>query len=106
VLVTKGGGDIPFDWSSGSYAEQTIHMATFKAEPGKNYEISFRTTSSLPILDTTKPTLRISIPLFAADPFNFRYWLIPISFARDIAVLGLLFAISPCSFFLKRFLRR
>jgi hypothetical protein len=80
-------------------------MATFKAERDKNCEISFLTTSSLPILDTTKPFLRISIPFWAADPFDFRYWLIPISWVRDIAILGLIFAISPCSYFARKFFR-
>jgi hypothetical protein len=104
-IVAEGGGDTPCLGGGSSYAEQSVHMATFKAEPGQDYEISFRTTSSLPILDTTKPMLRIYIPFWAADLFDFHYWLIPISFARDVALLGLLFAISPCSFLVQKLLR-
>ncbi len=105
MVVAEGGGDKSCIGGSGSYAEQTVHMVTFKAEPGKDYEISFHATSSLPILDTTKPMLRIYIPFWAADPLDFSYWLIPISFAHHIAILGLLFAISPCSFLAQRFFR-
>ncbi|HEY2328726.1 MAG TPA: hypothetical protein VGI63_02805 [Verrucomicrobiae bacterium] len=106
AVVAKGGGDTPPICGGGSYAEQTADMARFTAEPGKNYEISFRTISSLPILDTTKPFLRISVPFWAADPFDFRYWLIPISWARDVAILGLIFAISPCSFLVQKIIQK
>ncbi len=87
----------------GSAAEDTRIMTDFKAETGKSYDLSFRTTGTLPILDATKPTLRISFPCWASS--NLLDMIIPVSFARDIAMLGLLFAISPCSFLLKRFLR-
>src|ERR1017187_1469003 len=57
-------GDSPeFLGGSGSEMEDTRTLAYFKAEPGKNYDLSFRVVSALPAVAATKPVVRVHVPL-------------------------------------------
>ena len=43
-----------------SAAEDTRIITNFKGVPGKRYELTFHTLDSVPVLDATRPSIRIS----------------------------------------------
>ena len=98
-------GDSPGEKSwSGSAAEDTRIIANFKGEPGKRYDLSFRTTGALPALDAINPRVRISSLDWASSN------LVTMVFsdtrpALFIAAVGLLFAIPPCCVFARKLFR-
>lgn len=98
-------GDSPGEKSRvGSAAEDTRIITNFKGEPGKSYDLSFRTVGANPTLDATKPSLRIS-SLCWADTNLLHMLFSNTTPDLYIAAVGLLFAISPCSFFARKLFR-
>ena len=103
--VTVAEGDSPGEKSRvGSAAEDTRIIANFKGEPGKSYDLSFRTIGANPVLNATQPTVRIS-SLCWTDRNLFHMVFSDTRPAWLIAAVGLLFAISPCSFIARRLFR-
>jgi hypothetical protein len=105
---TVAEGDSPGIKSiTGSAAEETRIMAYFKGETGKSYILSFRTAGVIPALDATNPRVRIRCPVYFVWPIFPKIYPITMLLynTKFIAVAGLLFAISPCSFFLRKLLR-
>ena len=103
--VTVAEGDSPGEKSRvASAAEDTRIIANFKGEPGKSYDLSFRTIGANPVLDATQPTVRIG-SLCWADSNLFHMVFSDTRPALIIAAVGLLFAISPCSFIARRLFR-
>jgi len=106
VTIICGGkvvaeGDSPIRDGSFSNKEDTRRLAMFEGEPSKNYELSFRTEGAVPALDATKPTLRIRLTQRVTIG-NILLHLCTPSLASGIGVLGLLFALSPCSFWAQK----
>ncbi len=102
-VITEG--DSTNRGSSGSAKEDARHMATFRGESGKNYELSFRNESAVPAIDASNPTLRIRLSQRLSIK-NILLHLCSLSLARDVGVLGLIFALSPCGFFVRRVFQR
>jgi len=98
-------GDSPDRDRSSSAKEDTRHLATFEGEPGKSYELSFCSDSAVPAIDASNPTLRIRLSRRISIK-NILLHSCSLSLARDVGILGLLFALSPCSFFVRRVFRR
>jgi hypothetical protein len=103
--VTVAEGDSPGEKSTGASAvEDTRIITNFKGEPGKSYDLSFRTIGANPALNATQPSVRIS-SLGWADSNLFHMVFSDTRPALIIAAIGLLFAISPCSFIAQKFFR-
>ncbi|MGO9245569.1 MAG: hypothetical protein ACLQDC_12475 [Verrucomicrobiia bacterium] len=104
--VTVAEGDSPGEKSRVcSAAEDTRIITDFKGEPGRCYELSFKTIGANPTLDATQPSLRIS-SLCSADANLYHMVFSDTTPALIIAGVGLLFAISSCSFLVRRLFRR
>jgi hypothetical protein len=99
VIVAQG--DSPHPDSIYSAKEDDRIMARFHAEPGKRYNISYLSAGARPDLDATKPTLRIR--RYAES--NLRNLFAWTWIARDIALIGLLFAVSPIGFLARKHFR-
>jgi hypothetical protein len=103
--ATVAEGDSPGEKTRGaSAAEDTRLITSFKGEPGKSYDLSFRTIGANPVLNATQPTVRIS-SLCWADSNLCHMVFSDTRPALIIAAVGLLFAISPCSFIAQRLFR-
>jgi hypothetical protein len=103
--MTVAEGDSPGEKSRvASAAEDTRIITNFIGEPGKSYNLSFRTVGADLILDATKPSLRIS-SLCWADTNLFHMVFSDTTPALIIAAVGLLFAVSPCSFIARKLFR-
>jgi hypothetical protein len=103
--ITVAEGDSPGEKSRvASAAEDARLITNFKGEPGKRYDLSFRTVEANPVLDATRPTLRICC-LCWADTNLFHMVFSDTTPALFIAAVGLLFAIPPCSFFARKLFR-
>lgn len=60
VIVAQG--DSSEEKSRGcSAAEDTRIITNFKGVPGKRYDLTFHTLDSVPVLDATRPSIRISL---------------------------------------------
>ena len=94
-------GDSTNRGGSSSNQEISRHMATFEAEPGKSYTISFRNNDEDPIFATAKPILRIKLSQRVTIG-NILLHSCTFLLARILAAVGLLFAISPCFFLAQR----
>ena len=95
-------GDSPGMLGGGSSAvEDHRTLASFNAELGKTYNISFHAVSTLSSLADTKPAVRVRVPLAALKGLMIRAleltWL-----AIGLAVAGAVFALPACIFFLRR----
>jgi hypothetical protein len=103
--VTVAEGDSPGE-KIGAYsdAEDFRIITNFKGEPGKSYDLSFRTIGANPVLNATQPSVRISAQCWA-DCNLFHMVFYDTRPALIIAAVGLLFAISPCSFIARRLFR-
>ena len=91
---------------TGFYEEKVAyHTVTFSGESGKNYQVSFQNDKPIPALGETKPRLVIRLSQRVSVGNILLHCCTP-SFACAISVLGLLFAISPCSFLVHRAFQR
>jgi hypothetical protein len=95
-------GDSPgFLGGSGSEMEDTRTLAYFKAEPGKNYDLSFHVVRALPSVAATKPVVRVHVPLYIQKGPMIGA-VLETYLAGGLTVGGLLFAIPVCVFFVRR----
>ena len=76
----------------GSELFESCLMTGFNFEPGKRYDFSFHITGAKPLLDATKPIVRINAYGSDSDISIFSDT-VPALF---LAGIGLLFAIRPC----------
>ena len=102
TIDCDGGIDIePQSTSIYSAKEDDRILWGFHAEPGKRYNVSYLCVAARPDLDAAKPTLRIR--RYAEN--NLRNLFAWTWIARDLALIGLLFTISPISFLARKHFR-
>jgi len=78
----------------GSMFFESCLMTGFNFEPGKRYDFSFHTTGANPVLDATKPSVRINA--FGSDSDISEWIFSDTTPALFLVGIGLLFAIRPC----------
>ena len=78
----------------GSELFESCLMTGFNFEPGKRYDFSFHITGAKPLLDATKPIVRINA--YGSDSDISEWIFSDTTPALFIAGLALLFALRPC----------
>jgi hypothetical protein len=97
-------GDSPNRFTSFSAKEVAQHLATFRGDGGRDYELSFHSDRAIPSLVGTKPTLRIKLSQGTTIAGLLLHLCTP-SLACIIAAVGVLFALSPCVVLAKKCFR-
>ena len=87
-----------------SAVEDTRIITNFTGETGKSYVLSFHTGGAMPVLDATKPVVRIAPLCWASSNLIDMLFSDTIP-ASVIAVAGLLFAAWPCRILTRKLFR-